>query len=44
MTGTLRPFEERKAKLANVLSRAQHGIHFSEHLETDGELDRVHAA
>jgi len=38
-----RPLEERKAKLATVLSRARHGIYFSEHLDDDGELVFEHA-
>ena len=31
------------AELAKVLSRAQHGIYFSEHLDDDGELIFKHA-
>jgi len=38
-----RPLEARKAKLAKVLSRSQHGIYFSEHLDDDGELIFKHA-
>jgi hypothetical protein len=38
-----RALEERKVKLAKVLSRAQHGIYFSEHLDDDGELIFKHA-
>jgi len=38
-----RPLEQRKAKLANVLRRANDGIHFNEHLDDDGELIFEHA-
>jgi len=38
-----RPLEQRRAKLSKVLSRTQHGIYFSEHLDDDGELIFEHA-
>jgi ATP-dependent DNA ligase len=38
-----RPLEERKAKLAKILTNAQHGIYVSEHLDDDGELIFKHA-
>ena len=33
-----RPLEERKAKLARLLSRVRGGIHFNEHIEGDGAI------
>jgi ATP-dependent DNA ligase len=33
-----RPLEERKAKLAKLLSRLRGGIHFNEHIEGDGAI------
>jgi hypothetical protein len=38
-----RPLEERKAKLAKLLSRTQDGIYFNEHLEGDGAIIFDHA-
>ena len=38
-----RPLEERKAKLAKLLSRAPTGIHFTEHLDGDGAIMFEHA-
>ena len=38
-----RPLEERKAKLAKLLSKAPAGIQYSEHLEGDGAAIFAHA-
>jgi hypothetical protein len=39
----LRPLDERKAQLAQLLTKAPAGIHFTEHLEGDGAAIFAHA-
>src|SRR4051794_28435762 len=37
------PLEKRKAKLAKLLAKADHGVRYNEHLEGDGSLIFTHA-